>query len=48
MEPINRKHDQDTEAGPDDVRVPLTARPRIASRLSGDRGMFGGWGPKIG
>ena len=47
MELNNRKL-EDGEERSDEVRVPLSARPRIAGRISTGRGMFGGWGPRIG
>ncbi len=44
MELNNRKREDDE----DEVHIPLSARPRIAGRVSSGRGMFGGWGPRIG
>ncbi len=45
---LNNRNREDDEARADDVHIPLSARPRIAGRVSSGRGMFGGWGPRIG
>jgi len=44
----NRHNYEPNVTDEDQVRVPLSARPRIAGRLSANARTFGGWGPRIG